>query len=194
MSSDDTAISYLKKINRYLEESVRCFENLKKKHGQLEKIADILKKAKNHGNRIFLLGNGGSAATASHLAVDLTRIGSLKVIALTDNVPLITAWSNDEEYSVVFKEQLRNLAEKEDVIIGISVSGKSKNIIEAVKFANKEGCITVGLTGPNGGELKNMADICLTLDTDMQHSEDIHLAIGHIIALLLTTASMDHRD
>jgi D-sedoheptulose 7-phosphate isomerase len=111
---------------------------------------------------------------------------NMKALSLTDSVPLITAWSNDESYSVIFKEQLRNLAEKNDVVIGISGSGNSKNVIEAIEFAKKQGCITIGIAGFDGGLLKNVADECLVAEVNnMQLSEDMHLIIGHMIIVLL---------
>ena len=173
-------------IKKYLDESIHCIELLKKQSEKIEKISSILQNAKNNGKKIFLFGNGGSASTASHLVCDLAKFRDVKAFALTDNVPLITAWSNDESYDVVFKEQLRNFAEKDDVVIGISGSGKSKNIIGAVKLAKEKGCITIGFAGFDGGTLKDVADECIVVKiNNMQHSEDMHLLVGHLIALLL---------
>ena len=173
-------------IKKYLNESIYCIELLKEQSEKIEKISNILQNAKNNKKKIFLFGNGGSGSTASHLVCDFAKFKKLKAFALTDNIPLITAWSNDENYDVVFKEQLRNLAEKDDVVIGISGSGKSKNIIEAVKLAKENGCITIGFAGFDGGILKNVADVCIVVKiNNMQHSEDMHLLVGHLIALLL---------
>jgi len=173
-------------ILEYLNQISSCAEQLKKKQHQIQQIVEILQKAKTRGNKVFLLGNGGSAATASHLICDLSKMKKIKAIALTDNVSLITAWSNDEAYHVVFTEQLRQLVEKDDVVIGISGSGNSPNVIEAIEFAKKQGCITIGLAGYNGGKLKQVADVCLVVEiNNMQISEDMHLVLGHVIAVAL---------
>ncbi|MCK4926792.1 SIS domain-containing protein, partial [Candidatus Aerophobetes bacterium] len=126
---------------------------------QIERIKDILLKAYRDGKRIFIMGNGGSATASSHFACDLAKgitMGSphmkdrFKVIALTDNVPLLTAWANDTGYENIFVEQLRNLLEEGDVVIAISASGNSKNVLRAVEYANSKAAITIGLTGFEG--------------------------------------------
>ena len=170
----------------YIDKSIDCLEKLKSKTGQIKKVIDILQKAKENKNKVFLIGNGGSAATASHLICDLSKMKKMKAFALTDSIPLITAWSNDENYSVIFKEQLKTLAEKNDVVIGISGSGNSKNVIDAIKFAKSIGCKTIGLAGYDGGVLKDVANECIVVEIDnMQISEDIHLILGHMIAVLI---------
>jgi D-sedoheptulose 7-phosphate isomerase len=170
----------------YIDNSIDCLEKLKKKTGQINKVIDILQNAKENKNKVFLFGNGGSAATASHLICDLSKMKKMKAFALTDSIPLITAWSNDDDYSVIFKEQLKALAEKNDVVIGISGSGNSKNVIDAIKFANDLGCITIGLAGYNGGKLKDVANECIIVEiNNMQISEDMHLILGHMIAVLI---------
>ena len=173
-------------IKKYLDESIHCIELLKGQSEKIEKISNILQNAKNNKKKVFLFGNGGSGSTASHLVCDFAKFRNVKAFALTDNLPLITAWSNDESYDVIFSKQLRNLSEKDDVVIGISGSGKSKNIIEAVKLAKEKGCITIGFAGFDGGTLKDVADECIVVKiNNMQHSEDMHLLVGHLIALLL---------
>ncbi|MEW6070055.1 MAG: SIS domain-containing protein [Candidatus Thermoplasmatota archaeon] len=174
------------KILEYLDTSIKCIENLKKQVQKIEKIAKIIQATKKKGKKIFLFGNGGSASTSSHLVCDFAKFKNLKAIALTSEIPLITAWSNDESYDVIFKEQLKNLMQKGDVVIGISGSGKSKNVLEAIKYANENGAYTIGLAGFDGGELKKIAKECLVVEIDsMQHSEDMHLLVGHLIAVLL---------
>jgi len=170
----------------YIDKSIDCLKNLKNKTWQIKKVIDILQRAKENKSKVFLIGNGGSAATASHLICDLSKMKKMKAFALTDSIPLITAWSNDEDYSVIFKEQLKTLAEKNDVVIGISGSGNSKNVIDAIKFAKSIGCITIGLAGYDGGILKDAADECIVVEIDnMQISEDMHLILGHMIAVLI---------
>ncbi|MDI6708750.1 MAG: SIS domain-containing protein [Candidatus Thermoplasmatota archaeon] len=174
------------KILEHLDTSIKCINNLKKQADKIEKIAKIIQVAKNKNKKVFLFGNGGSASTASHLVCDFAKFKGLKALALTDDIPLITAWSNDEDYSVIFKEQLKSLLEKGDVVIGISGSGKSKNVLEAIKYANEKGAYTIGLAGFDGGELKKLAKECLVVEiASMQHSEDMHLLIGHLLASLL---------
>lgn len=173
-------------IKKYLNESIHCIKLLEEQSERIEKISKILQNAKNNGKKVFLFGNGGSGSTSSHLVCDFAKFKKLKALALTDNVPLITAWSNDESYDVIFKEQLKNFAEKDDVVIGISGSGKSKNVIEAINFAKEKGCISIGFAGFDGGLLKGITDECIVVKIeDMQHSEDMHLLVGHLIALLL---------
>src|SRR5713226_3827083 len=117
----------------------------------LERVLRLLEEAYLNGRRIFIMGNGGSAATASHFALDLAKntivpgAPRLKAISLTDHVPLITAWSNDTAYEHIFEEQLANLIEPGDVVIGISASGNSPNVINGLRFAKQSGAATIGL-------------------------------------------------
>ncbi len=137
------------------------------------------------------MGNGGSAATASHFACDLakgTTMGKgdltprFRVTTLTDNVPLLTAWSNDADYSSVFLEQLRNILEPGDVVIAISASGNSENVVRATEYANANLAITVVLTGFEGGKLKKIAQECLIVPShSMERIEDVHLILEHLI-------------
>jgi len=178
-----------REIEIYLNDSILCIEQLKKKKKQIKRLINLLEKTRKDGNKLFLMGNGGSASLASHLICDFSKFRRIKAIALTDSLPLITAWSNDENYDCVFKEQLRILANKDDVVIGISGSGNSPNIIEGIKFARELGCYTFGLAGYDGGKLKDTADECLTIEVNnMQHSEDMHTLIGHMVAFLMSEA------
>lgn len=158
----------------------------------IEKIVDVLKKAYKNRKHIFIMGNGGSAATASHFVCDLSK-GTMvsgkkrfRVVGLTDNVPLMTAIGNDISYENIFKFQLENLVDKGDVVIVFTGSGNSSNILKAVKYANSAGAITIGLTGFNGGKLKGLAKISLVVPSNnMERIEDIHLIIEHLIKLFL---------
>lgn len=141
-----------------------------------------------HGRRIFLMGNGGSAATASHFALDLAKntiapgAPRLKAISLTDHVPLITAWSNDTSYEHAFTEQLANLVEQDDVVVGISTSGDSPNVINALLLAKQSHAIAIGLLGARGGKIKDIADIyILAPGQNIEQEEDAHLIIAHVI-------------
>lgn len=149
---------------------------------------DILEDAYHHGRRMFIMGNGGSAATASHFALDLAKntimagAPRVKAISLTDHVPLITAWSNDTHYEHIFAEQLANLLEPGDVVIGISASGNSPNVINAVKLARQHRAATIGLLGADGGQLKRLVDACvLAPGRNIEQEEDAHMILAHVI-------------
>jgi D-sedoheptulose 7-phosphate isomerase len=159
---------------------------------RIEQIMELIYKTYLNDSFIFLLGNGGSAATASHLACDLGK-GTvapgrkrMKVMSLTDNLPLITAWANDTQYEDIFAEQLAHFVSSGDLVMGISGSGKSKNVLNALILAKECGALTIGLTGFDGGEMKNIVDYCLIVPSNnMQQIEDCHLIITHLIFSLL---------
>jgi D-sedoheptulose 7-phosphate isomerase len=151
-------------------------------------IVDTLKKAHADGKQVFMLGNGGSAATASHVAEDLQKgikecSGKrFKVVSLTDNTPLICAWANDNGYDCIFAEQLDSFLEPGDVVIAISGSGNSPNVIKAVEKANEMGAITIGWSGYKGGKLAKIVQKSIVVNSDnMQRIEDVHLILGHLI-------------
>src|SRR5437764_2514292 len=131
----------------------------------LQKVLHLLEEAYHNGHRMFIMGNGGSAATASHFALDLAKntivpeAPRLKAISLTDHVPLITAWSNDTAYEHIFAEQLANMIEPGDVVIGISTSGNSLNVISAFNLAKQSKASTIGLLGAKGGKMKDIVDV-----------------------------------
>ena len=154
----------------------------------LKKVLGILEEGYHNGHRIFVMGNGGSAATASHFALDLSKntimpgAPRVKAISLTDHVPLITAWSNDTHYEHIFAEQLANMMEPGDVVIGISASGNSANVINAVKLARQSRADTIGLLGATGGKLKDMVDACvLAPGQNIEQEEDAHMILTHVI-------------
>jgi D-sedoheptulose 7-phosphate isomerase len=156
------------------------------------KVVDVLLGAYHARARVFILGNGGSATTASHFACDLGKgvLGAdghrFKVLSLTDSVSLLTAWANDTEYAGVFAEQLENLVEPGDVVVGISGSGSSANVLRAVELARARGAVTIGLTGFTGGQLKSLCDVCIVVPSNrMDHIENVHLALQHLICHLL---------
>ena len=154
----------------------------------LETVLRILEEAYDHGHRIFIMGNGGSAATASHFALDLAKntimpgVPRLKAISLTDHVPLITAWSNDTAYEHIFAEQLANIIEPGDVAIGISASGNSPNVINALLLAKRTGASTIGLLGAKGGKIKDIVDAyILAPGQNIEQEEDAHMILAHVI-------------
>jgi len=188
---DDT-LTYTQRtqdILNYLNESIDCIDELKNKTDQILRIMQILENTRENGKKLFLMGNGGSASLASHLICDFSKFRKIKAIALTDSIASITAYSNDECYESIFKEQLRILAEKDDVVLGISGSGNSNNVLEGIKYAKQIGCHTIGFAGFDGGKLKDVTDECIVVNiNNMQHSEDMHTLLGHMIAFLLKEA------
>jgi D-sedoheptulose 7-phosphate isomerase len=159
---------------------------------KIREIVAALVKARNARRRIYTLGNGGSASTASHMASDLNKGASrhdaprFRAVALTDSIPSMLAWGNDSSYGDIFVEQLKNHLEKGDVVIAISGSGNSENVLKAVEYANKEGAVTIGLTGFDGGKLARMAKISYIVPSNcMQQIEDIHLLIEHMLSMML---------
>ena len=156
-----------------------------------DKIRDVietLKDAYSNGRQVFLLGNGGSAMTASHIACDLQKgvkevTGKrFRAMSITDNVALMTAWANDTDYESIFAEQLDSLLQAGDVVIAISGSGNSPNVIRAVERANELGAITVGWTGFKGGRLAQVAQKSIVVNSDnMQRIEDVHMILGHVV-------------
>lgn len=154
----------------------------------VSRVIDRLVDAGQLGQRVFILGNGGSAATASHFACDLGKGTSVsapqrfKVIALTDNVSLITAWANDSAYEWVFAEQMRNFIEPNDVVIAISASGKSPNVLRAIELATEVGADTIGFTGGDGGPMKSMVGIPVHIPGGTtEQIEDAHMILEHLI-------------
>lgn len=173
-------------INRYFFELEQMVHAISMQH--LQKVLRMLEETYYNGHRIFIMGNGGSAATASHFALDLAKntimpgAPRLKAISLTDHVPLITAWSNDTAYQHIFAEQLANMIEPGDLVIGISTSGNSRNVINALKLAKKSRAATVGLLGAMGGKIKEMVDAyVLAPGQNIEQEEDAHLILTHVI-------------
>ena len=170
------------------------FQNLQQvitrlSHDDVDQIADALVKANESGKMVYLFGNGGSASLASHLACDLGKGTAycsggkrFRVLALTDNLPTLTAWANDSCYEDVFSEQLRNFVQPGDIAFAISGSGNSKNVLKALHVARTVRATTVGISGFEGGSMKSLCDICAVVPSDnMQVIEDLHLAMAHAI-------------
>lgn len=173
-------------INTYFAELEQMVRSISMTH--LEKVLLLLEEAYRNGRRIFIMGNGGSAATASHFALDLSKntitVGAprLKAISLTDHVPLITAWSNDTAYEHIFAEQLANMIEPGDIALGISASGNSPNVINAMLLAKRTRASTIGLLGARGGKLKDIVDAyVLAPGQNIEQEEDAHMILTHVI-------------
>lgn len=171
----------------------------------IQKIVDVLLEAYKNDKTVFILGNGGAASTASHMACDLGK-GTLKnvynqrekrfrVISLTDNVATLTAFANDLSFDDMFIQQLHNLVKPGDVVIGISGSGNTPNVIKALMYAKQEGATTIGLLGYHkGGKAKEFVDYDITIQSDSYGIiEDLHLALDHVLTTCLSYVK-EHTD
>ena len=154
----------------------------------VERVIEVLRQARDEGRRIFTCGNGGSASTASHFATDIVKGASFgrdkrfRIMALTDSLPTLTAYSNDVSYECVFAEQLKNFAEPGDVLIAISGSGNSPNVLRAMEYANSIGCHTIALSGRDGGKMGPLAQTHVRVaHPHMGRIEDGHLIVLHMI-------------
>lgn len=160
---------------------------------ELNTLMNVLVDAKEKGKTIFLMGNGGSSATASHYVCDFNKGVSMnqkqkfKMICLNDNIPSLMAYANDLSFDCIFIEQLKTFFQKGDIVLGISGSGNSKNVIKAIDYANQNGGITIGLTGYNGGKLKEIANYGVHIPVDdMQITEDLHMVLDHCMMKILS--------
>ena len=174
----DSSYEYIEHLKRVLDEFP---------HSHFERLIDVLLSAYHNERHIFVMGNGGSAATASHWVADLNKGCCLnlkkkfKMLSLCDNISSMLAYGNDLSYEEIFVEQLKNFFVPGDVVIGISGSGNSKNVLNAVDYANYNGGITVGLCGFSGGQLYRSAQVpILARVSDMQLVEDMHMVVVHM--------------
>jgi D-sedoheptulose 7-phosphate isomerase len=156
------------------------------------RLAESVAECQDQGRQVFVLGNGGSAATASHWATDLSKTAEvkgkapIKCVSLTDNVSYITAIGNDLSFDDIFSRQLENLLEPGDLVILISGSGNSRNLIKAAEYARARGAKTAALLGFDGGRLKDMVALSVLIDSDQYGViEDLHMGIGHILTFYL---------
>lgn len=176
----------MKQIQNYISTLQQTMDQLS---GQpIAEVIEILQRARVQGNQIFIMGNGGSASTASHFVCDLAKntrregLPHFRVIGLTDNMAIFSAYANDEGYENVFSKQLANLIQPNDVVIGISASGNSKNVLYAMEEAQRYGVTTIGFTGFDGGRLAQMVNVNVHVKSNIiEHVEDIHLMLEHMI-------------
>lgn len=175
-----------------LEESARIkLAIAKTKSQEIEYIANFIIAAYQAGGKVVLLGNGGSAADAQHIAGELVGKFMLErqafpAIALTTNTSILTALANDSGYENVFRRQVEALVTEKDVVIGISTSGNSPNVIEAIKAAKMKGAKTIGLSGGRGGKLAELADLVLVVPSESTpRIQEAHITIGHIVCELV---------
>jgi len=179
-------------IVKGLEESARIKKAIaKSKISEIEHMVKFIIMAYKRGGKVVLFGNGGSAADAQHLAGELVGQFALKrqafpAIALTTDTSILTAVANDYGYDAVFSRQVEALVNEKDVVVGISTSGNSPNVIEAIKLAKTKGAKTIGLTGGNGGKLAEVADLVLIVPSDITpRIQEAHITIGHIVCELV---------
>ena len=175
-------------VERYLGEMEHALRTLSR--DDVRRVVGALFDAWRWDKCVWIIGNGGSAANASHMMNDLCKCTLVegqprfRALALTDNVPLITAIANDVEYAEIFVEQLRTHLKKGDVLIALSGSGNSSNIVRAVEYAKEAGALTIGLCGQSGGKLAETADLSVLVPAArIGQQEDGHLILGHAIAL-----------
>ncbi|MCP4426383.1 MAG: SIS domain-containing protein [Chloroflexi bacterium] len=177
-------------VNHYISTLKETLDQLDA--GCINEAINIIHQARLNQRQVFIMGNGGSASTANHMVCDLAKNTRqpgwpfLRVIGLTDNMAILSAYANDEGYENVFAQQLANLIQLDDVVIGISTSGKSPNVLRAIELANKTGAVTIGFTGFDAGLLGPMVDCHLHVPSDcIEQVEDLHLMLGHLITTAL---------
>ncbi len=160
--------------------------------GEIAAVAGVFKRAYDEERTILVMGNGGSGATASHMVCDLNKGAcfrsekKFRLISLCDNMPIIMAVANDIDYESIFVEQLKSYARPGDVVMGISGSGNSPNVLRGIEYAKRLGCVTVGVCGYDGGQLKPLVDHCFHVRlNDMQIVEDLHMVLVHVLMRIL---------
>ena len=174
-------------IRDYINSLHQCLDELSEQ--DVEDVANVIQEAWNNDKCLYVMGNGGSASTASHFARDL-QVGTavegkarIRVASLTDNITIITSLSNNVGYEAVIEEQLNGRLDAGDVVIGISASGNSHSILRALEYAQNSQAITVGIIGFGGGKMKDFTDKSIILSScDYGQVEDIHLSISHILS------------
>lgn len=182
-------------IRQYIIELKETLDLLSLTH--IQQAIDVLYEARMSRRQVFIMGNGGSASTASHFVCDLSKNTRMpgwpgfKVLGLTDNMASFSAYANDEGYASVFAQQLAPFVQPGDVVIGISTSGNSPNVLEAVKLANEVGAYTIGFTGFDGGQLRALVDLELHVPSHcIEQVEDLHLMLEHLMVSILRQMTM----
>lgn len=178
-------------IGKQIEESLRTKNDLLNQLDNISTIIKLIIKCFKSKKKLIVFGNGGSAADAQHLATELAckfekDRKSLPAIALTTNTSLLTAIGNDYGFERTFSRQVESIAEKGDIVMGISTSGNSENVIQAIKLANKKGAITIGLTGKSGGKLKKYVKYCIRVNSNRTaRIQEAHVLLIHLICSLV---------
>lgn len=186
-------------ISNYFGEMQEIIRNISREN--IEMVIEALFNAWKNGNKVFIMGNGGSASTATHFTCDLSKVTIVpnkkrfKVIGLNDNIPLVSALTNDDGWNEIYVEQLKNHFEKNDIVIAFSVhggSGKDKagawsqNLLKAMQYAKDNGGLAIGFSGFDGGAMKELADVCVVVPfNSTPHVESFHLVLEHLITFCL---------
>ena len=175
-------------IKTNLKKNQICLTSLDEKYEQIKEITEQLINARNKGQTIFTLGNGGSGSTSSHFVSDLLKTAitveskRFKAISLVDNIPVNLAWANDVSYDSIFSEQLQNFLNPGDIVIGFSGSGNSANVVNALQYAKTKGATAIAISGMTGGKILKISDISLIVPSnDMLIIESMHVLICHCI-------------
>lgn len=183
-------MNYINEISEYFKRLKYAIDQINKE--DFNTVINILVDAKDNGKQIFIMGNGGSAATASHYVCDFNKGISygkekkFKLICLNDNIPTMMAIANDLSYDDIFLNPLQTYYNKGDIVIGISGSGNSENVVRAIRWANENGAVTIGLTGYSGGEVKRLCKYNIHVPiNDMQITEDLHMVLDHCMMKIL---------
>lgn len=209
--SEKNTINFLEKLEKYRAMELEALKNLDL--NSVNTVLNILETARTEGRRIFICGNGGSAATASHYAGDFNKGVNVSLLdrdnhnaglsekarnekpgvplynfeCLNDNLPTMLAVANDDSYAEVFRYPLSVKLQPGDIVIGISGSGNSANVVNALSYAKENSATTIAIVGYDGGKMKKMADYCIHVEIDdMQVSEDIHMVLDHMMMWVLT--------
>lgn len=184
-------MNYISKLKEYCEREIAVINNLNM--NSINQVMNILETARLEEKNIFICGNGGSAATASHYCCDFNKGVSEKqekkynFECLNDNIPTLMAISNDIGYEEIFRFPLKNKMKSGDILIGISGSGNSKNVVNAMEYAKSIGGTTIAIVGYSGGKMKKIADYNIHVNiNNMQISEDIHMMLDHMMMYVLS--------
>lgn len=183
-------MDYTQNLRNYLDEEIKAINNLDL--DAVSAVMNVFEAARLEKRKIFICGNGGSAATASHFASDFNKGVSEKLDikynfeCLSDNVPMMMAVANDISYDEIFRMPLKNKMKQGDVFVGISGSGNSKNVVNGMEYAKSIGGITVAIVGYSGGKLKEISDYCIHVNiNNMQVAEDLHMLMDHMMMFTL---------
>jgi len=184
-----------KEVTNFLDDVKKVSEELKGQSSSIEKVISILKNVKDKDHTVFICGNGGSAGTAIHMTADLFKIAGIKTICLNDNIPLVSALTNDEGWSDIYEYQLQRLYEYGDVLITISVHGGtgedkagqwSQNLNKAIAYVKLNSGTNIGFSGFDGGQMKNNCDVCIVIPAESTPLvESFHVILHHLITFAL---------
>lgn len=192
-------MNYAGEVRRYLDREAEVLGELDE--NEISRVMEILEEARISRKRVYVCGNGGSAATASHFAGDFNKGASMGLEkrhnfeSLNDNTPMMMAVANDISYDEIFVEPLKNKLEEGDVLIAISGSGNSENVVRAAEYANQHGAVTIGLVGYDGGRLRSIVQNCIHINiNNMQIVEDIHMVMDHVMMFILSGNRIEKQE